>query len=403
MYVCDQQPTLRDHGRGKSWVVSMDLYEFWWHLRLVRRESKFSRQSAFACAIANRVSEAEAAEHFDFLVDSGLILDADSASRVITLCPEASRWIRLVRGELLHEYLVTNALWRRYGNRLFARIVVNRPLLSAIAAREIDVTSCYQAVAYHVFLPGLVPCLHAFRDSENDLGSFFIQECEITTAWNAAHHMDISGLVERSQNLFIAIQNDHELSQFLKIVAAKQPRLVVEIGTARGGVLFCLCQVAHPNAFLISIDLPGGANCGGQSSKERELFATFAGPSQRMEFIPRDSHDALTKEHLRQALSGRKIDLLFVDGDHAYDGVKQDFDMYKDLMAGDGMIAFHDIELFPDEWGPDTGVGTFWKELSARYPVTEIVDTNGTARREKLPNELSRWGIGLVGCSCLSV
>jgi len=44
------------------------------------------------------------------------------------------------------------------------------------------------------------------------------------------------------------------------------------------------------------------------------------------------------------------VDLLFIDGDHSYEGCRLDFEMYRDLVAPDGLIVFHDICMFPDEW-----------------------------------------------------
>jgi predicted O-methyltransferase YrrM len=37
------------------------------------------------------------------------------------------------------------------------------------------------------------------------------------------------------------------------------------------------------------------------------------------------------------------VDLIFIDGDHSYEGVKQDFEIYAPLVRSDGLIAFHDI------------------------------------------------------------
>src|ERR1017187_8257218 len=58
--------------------------------------------------------------------------------------------------------------------------------------------------------------------------------------------------------MFLPFQNKSELERLMERVASIKPRVVVEIGTARGGTLFLLSCVADPHAHLISIDLPAG-------------------------------------------------------------------------------------------------------------------------------------------------
>lgn len=39
-----------------------------------------------------------------------------------------------------------------------------------------------------------------------------------------------------------------------------------------------------------------------------------------------------------------KIDFLFIDGDHSYDGVKKDFELYSKLLSDNGIIILHDTD-----------------------------------------------------------
>jgi hypothetical protein len=39
-----------------------------------------------------------------------------------------------------------------------------------------------------------------------------------------------------------------------------------------------------------------------------------------------------------------KIDFLFIDGDHSYDGVKLDFELYINLLSENGVIVLHDTD-----------------------------------------------------------
>lgn len=207
--------------------------------------------------------------------------------------------------------------------------------------------------------------------------------------------VDIDELVKRTEDCFLAIQNDYELRRFLERVRSLHPQVVVEIGTARGGMLFCFSQLAARDATLVSIDLPGAPNCGGQTETEREVFATFGPVTQSIHFIPDDSHLAATRARLMDILAGRKIDLLFIDGDHSYEGCMADFDMYRDMVGSGGLIVFHDICLFPDQW-PGAGVGLAWQQVKAQYGGEEIIDPDGVSSLQLSPGERWRWGIGLI-------
>lgn len=39
-----------------------------------------------------------------------------------------------------------------------------------------------------------------------------------------------------------------------------------------------------------------------------------------------------------------KIDILFIDGDHSYEGVKKDFDLYSKILTSSGIIILHDTD-----------------------------------------------------------
>lgn len=57
--------------------------------------------------------------------------------------------------------------------------------------------------------------------------------------------------------------------------------------------------------------------------------------------------------------SGGPIRLLFIDGDHSYDGSKADFEAWTPHVANDGLVAFHDVG---DSW---PGVTRFFEEVTS--------------------------------------
>jgi predicted O-methyltransferase YrrM len=150
-----------------------------------------------------------------------------------------------------------------------------------------------------------------------------------------------------------------------------KPACIMEIGTHRGGTLFVFARSAAPQACLISVDLPGGEFGGGYPDWKTSLYRKFALPQQELHLVRADSHAVTTVEQVRQILQGRRLDFLFIDGDHTYEGVKRDFELYSPLVRPGGLIAFHDIAEHPPE--SDCHVHRFWREISADYVCQEFL------------------------------
>jgi predicted O-methyltransferase YrrM len=163
----------------------------------------------------------------------------------------------------------------------------------------------------------------------------------------------------------------YEIAKLLEIVVNFRPRVVLEIGTAGGGTLFLFARAADPDAKIISIDLPGGPFGGGYPRWKIPLYKSFSKEGQEIYLIRRDSHDPQTLHEVKRILGGERVDLLFIDGDHTYLGVKRDFEMYSPLVREGGIIAFHDIVPGPPE--NVGGVPEFWNQIKAKYEHLEIV------------------------------
>jgi cephalosporin hydroxylase len=120
---------------------------------------------------------------------------------------------------------------------------------------------------------------------------------------------------------------------------------------------------------LISVDLRRGQFGGGYPRWRAPLYRSFAREGQRVELVRGDSHSAESGQQIRRLLEGKPLDLLLVDGDHTYEGVKQDVADYAQLVRPGGIVALHDIVLGgPGKHGDPGGVPTFWRELKAAHP-----------------------------------
>jgi predicted O-methyltransferase YrrM len=166
-------------------------------------------------------------------------------------------------------------------------------------------------------------------------------------------------------------QVKYEIAKLLEIVVELRPKVILEIGTAGGGTLFLFTRIADPEAKIISIDLPGGPFGGGYPKWKIPLYLSFSKCSQKLHLIRRSSHELQTLEEVKGILGAEKVDFLFIDGDHSYEGVRKDFEMYSPLVGKCGIIAFHDIVPGPPE--NVGGVPRFWNEIKHDFNCREIV------------------------------
>jgi predicted O-methyltransferase YrrM len=169
-----------------------------------------------------------------------------------------------------------------------------------------------------------------------------------------------------------ATQKIAELYPLIRLLKKRKIRTVVEIGTEQGGTLYTWCKIAQPDALIVSIDLPGGPFGGGYTLKDMRKFREYKRKNQKLFFLREDSHKQSTKLRIIKILDRMKIDLLFIDGDHRYAGIKKDFTMYSPLVKHNGLIVFHDILFHPKV--PKCKVDRFWKEIKDRFRYREFIN-----------------------------
>ena len=223
----------------------------------------------------------------------------------------------------------------------------------------------YRNVCYLIYWPRLLYCLSTFKGNHSvgELLDFVYGRCH---------------------KLLKPLQVREEISALLDRVSRETVHSYIEIGTSNGGTLFLLSQLFAPDALLISIDLPGALFGGGYVWWQIPTFKMFTYGKQKLHLLRADSHSQETLSRVKSILQDKKIDLLFIDGDHTYEGVKKDFALYSPLVKDGGTIIFHDIVVHSTS--TQCEVNKFWNEIKGRYPSTEIIQD---------PNQ--HWaGIGLL-------
>lgn len=185
--------------------------------------------------------------------------------------------------------------------------------------------------------------------------------------------------IEMYQNLdeFVA------LITMIRTELGDGPLNILEVGSLYGGTLITF-MANFPGSRLTSVDLGIGQH-DHRAEGVRAAQATW--PEHAATYncdllaITGDSH---APEIIARAQERGPFDLVFIDGDHTYAGVKQDAEAYGAMVRPGGLIAFHDVNAV---YGPPhfIEVRRFWDEYRRYFDsIMEICAG---------PNS---WGIGVV-------
>ena len=166
------------------------------------------------------------------------------------------------------------------------------------------------------------------------------------------------------------------------VVKCHKPSILVELGT-HSGVSYCaFCQgvsASNISCKCYAVDnWIGDEHAGFYDAEVFEELSDYHGKKY--------SHfSQLKKMSFDQALgdfSDESIDLLHIDGCHAYEAVKHDFESWLPKMTHRGIVLLHDTAVTER----DFGVWRFFRELESQYPTFEF--THG-------------YGLGIVGVGSL--
>ncbi|HRU04989.1 MAG TPA: CmcI family methyltransferase [Candidatus Brocadiia bacterium] len=155
-----------------------------------------------------------------------------------------------------------------------------------------------------------------------------------------------------------AAQRPGDLMEVWRLIEAEQPRVVVEIGSLRGGWLYTVAPAVPRPATLIGIDPTPNAG-------RQKVGAELAREGYAVQWIQADSHKTETLAKLKALLCGAPVDVLHIDGDHSLAGVAADWDMYAPLVRPGGLVLLHDAA------NPTEPVPAAVAELKKRTGVAE--------------------------------
>jgi predicted O-methyltransferase YrrM len=172
-----------------------------------------------------------------------------------------------------------------------------------------------------------------------------------------------------------------ELYAFETFLSKYRPNNILEIGSYMGATFWLMCQ--YSTGYKVSIDL-----CTPEWHEERQRFKLF---SDGVILIDTASQLPVTVNRVIEQTQNSKFDLIFIDGDHIFDKVMEDFNIYSKFLSNRGVVVFHDIH--PNHKFKDTyGVRQVWDGLIGQK--MEII-SNGKHPNMKLGLPSNCGGIGI--------
>jgi len=144
------------------------------------------------------------------------------------------------------------------------------------------------------------------------------------------------------------------------LIDALRPTVVVELGTHYGYSAFAFAEAAKRLGLPILMNL--------LDTWEGDDHAGFYGDEvfRYVEAISREEYPESMRLHRglftesRHMFANSSVDLLHIDGRHAYEDVLADFSEWRDTVRDGGVVLFHDIA----ETEKGFGVWRLWEEIA---------------------------------------
>lgn len=161
------------------------------------------------------------------------------------------------------------------------------------------------------------------------------------------------------------------------------PKIIVEIGTSYGGTLSRWFEIDSVET-IISIDLVNGIHGGKGCENRLDLLTDSLLQSNKTNknfyAVNGDSTEESTINLVQRILEDNKVDFLFIDGDHTFEGVQKDFNNYKKFLRSGSLVGFHDIIDSDFHRNNNCYVSTFWNSIKEKYQYKEFIYTDQLMR-----------------------
>lgn len=177
------------------------------------------------------------------------------------------------------------------------------------------------------------------------------------------------------------VQKKYELIMIQEFLKNYKIEKVLEVGTFRGGTAMLWAHMVAPlNGHVYCADMrfdwsthPNEHTSPLEIQFPRQVYNN----SEYEKYVTEIQGDTHDKDFVKKVADiAGEVDLLFIDGDHSYDGVKQDFENYMSIVKSGGYIMFHDITESDYHNKADCRVHLLWNQLKDLYESWEFFDNN---------------------------
>lgn len=135
-------------------------------------------------------------------------------------------------------------------------------------------------------------------------------------------------------------------AQFLfALTSILAPKRILEIGLGGAASTLAFAEALRQNGgagHLVSIDMSP------EAISRATLLLKVHGLRRFSTMLRGSSADPEIRARAAEAVG--EVDMLMIDGDHSFDAVVRDFELYRDLVAPTGVILFHDTGAFPADY-----------------------------------------------------
>ena len=173
-------------------------------------------------------------------------------------------------------------------------------------------------------------------------------------------------------------QNPDEFARLCLLLAAFEPyQCALDIGVSQGGAYRFVRECVDIRQSYVIEDgkHPGASLWKYNKSQFADATVEFQG----------DSHSEECRKWLKSCDAA--FDLVSIDGDHRYDGVRADWELIMPYLRTGALVWFHDIRVLQS----DCEVSRLWQEIKSLKNVTIMMETPKPPTGQPLGIGVLRW------------